>query len=204
MYFSTTSICTAYLCSKSGSEPQIHVMLKNYLGNKTQISITPSGTYKTTDGKISLNNTTTYTLKIEQAKLKLYKGSTFLYEADSLTFTPSNPDDYLTIDNRKYKGSFTFMMETINGSNYIRPVNTLGMEEYLKGVVPSEMPASWNIEALKAQAVAARTYSWNYGGKTITDTISHQVYGGLNDSHPNSDQGVGATTTGQVLKLYIK
>lgn len=154
MYFSTTSICTAYLCSKSGSEPQIHVMLKNYLGNKTQISITPSGTYKTTDGKISLNNTTTYTLKIEQAKLKLYKGSTFLYEADSLTFTPSNPDDYLTIDNRKYKGSFTFMMETINGSNYIRPVNTLGMEEYLKGVVPSEVPASWNIVALKAQAVA--------------------------------------------------
>ena len=184
----------------SGSEPQVHVMLKNYLGNKTQISIAPSGTYKTTDGKISLNHTTAYTLKIEQAKLKLYKGSTFLYEADSLTFAPSNPDDYLTINNRKYKGSFTFMMETINGSNYVRPVNTLGMEEYLKGVVPSEMPASWNIEALKAQAVAARTYSWNYGGKTITDTISHQVYGGLNDSHPNSDQAVEATT-GQVLKF---
>ncbi|MEM5591516.1 SpoIID/LytB domain-containing protein [Niallia circulans] len=184
----------------NGSEPQVHVMLKNYLGNKTQIIITPSGTYKTTDGKISLNNTTTYTIKIEQAKLKLYKGNTFLYEDDSLTFTPSNPDDYLTINNRKYKGSFTFMMETINGSNYIRPVNTLGIEEYLKGVVPSEMPASWNLEALKAQAVAARTYSWNYGGKTITDTISHQVYGGLNNSHPNSDQAVEATI-GQVLKF---
>lgn len=184
----------------SGSEPQVHVMLKNYLGNKTQISVTPSGTYKTTDGKVTLNNTTTYTLIIEQEKLKLYKGSSFLYEADSLTFTPSDPDDYLTINNRKYRGSFAFIMETINGSNYIRPVNTIGMEEYLKGVVPSEMPASWNIEALKAQAVAARTYSWNYGGKTITDTISHQVYGGLNNSHPNSDQAVEATT-GQVLKF---
>lgn len=184
----------------SGSEPQVHVMLKNYLGNKTQISITPSGTYKSEDGKITLNNTTSYTLKLEQSKLKLYKGSTFIYESGSFSFIPSNPDDYLTINNRKYKGSFEFIIETINGTNYIRPVNTIGMEDYLKGVVPSEMPASWNIEALKAQAVAARTYSWNYGGKTITDTISHQVYGGLNDSHPNSNQAVDATT-GQVLKF---
>ncbi|WP_400243436.1 SpoIID/LytB domain-containing protein [Niallia sp. JL1B1071] len=183
----------------SASEPLVHVMLKNYLGNKTQISITPSGTYKTEDGKITLNNTTTYTLKLEQSKLKLYKGSTTILESGSFTLTPSNPDDYLMINDRKYKGSFEFIIETINGSSYIRPINTIGMEEYLKGVVPSEMPASWNIEALKAQAIAARTYSWNYGGKTITDTISHQVYGGLSGSHPNSDKAV-ETTTGQVLK----
>jgi stage II sporulation protein D len=187
----------------SASEPQVHVMLKNYLGNKTQISITPSGTYTTEDGKITLNNTTTYTLKLEQSKLKLYKGSTAILESGSLTLTPSNPNDYLMINDRKYKGSFEFIIETINGSSYIRPINTIGMEEYLKGVVPSEMPASWNIEALKAQAIAARTYSWNYGGKTITDTISHQVYGGLSGSHPNSDKAVEATT-GQVLKYNNK
>lgn len=187
----------------SASEPQVHVMLKNYLGNKTQISITPSGTYTTEDGKITLNNTTTYTLKLEQSKLKLYKGSTAILESRSLTLTPSNPNDYLMINDRKYKGSFEFIIETINGSSYIRPINTIGMEEYLKGVVPSEMPASWNIEALKAQAIAARTYSWNYGGKTITDTISHQVYGGLSGSHPNSDKAVEATT-GQVLKYNNK
>lgn len=187
----------------SDSEPQVHVMLKNYLGNKTQISITPSGTYTTEDGKITLNNTTTYTLKLEQSKLKLYKGSTAILESGSLTLTPSNPDDYLMINDRKYRGSFEFIIETINGSSYIRPINTIGMEEYLKGVVPSEMPASWNIEALKAQAIAARTYSWNYGGKTITDTISHQVYGGLSGSHPNSDKAVEATT-GQVLKYNNK
>ncbi|WP_312097361.1 SpoIID/LytB domain-containing protein [Niallia sp.] len=183
----------------SGSEPQVHVMLKNYLGNKTQITITPSGTYQTDDGKNILTNTIEYTLKLEQSKLKLYKGNTIILESGSLTLTPSNPDDYLIINNRKYKGSFEFIMETLNGSNYIRPINTIGMEEYLKGVVPSEMPASWNIESLKAQAIAARTYSWNYGGKTITDTISHQVYGGLSGSHPNSDKAVEATT-GQVLK----
>lgn len=183
----------------SASEPKVHVMLKNFLGNKTQISLTPSGTYKTDDGKVTLTNTTDYTVKLEQSKLKLYKGNTIILESGSFTLTPSTPDDYLIINNRKYKGSFEFIIESINGSNYIRPINTIGMEEYLKGVVPSEMPASWNIEALKAQAIAARTYSWNYGGKTITDTISHQVYGGLSGSHPNSDKAVEATT-GQVLK----
>lgn len=183
----------------SSSEPQVHVMLKNYLGNKTQIIVKPSGTYKTEDGKVFLANTTEYTLKLEQTKLKLYQGSSLVLESGSFSLAPSNPDDYLTINNRKYKGSFEFIIETINGANFIRPINTIGMEEYLKGVVPSEMPASWNIEALKTQAVAARTYSWNYGGKTITDTINHQVYGGLNDSHPNSDAAVEATT-GQVLK----
>lgn len=183
----------------SASEPEVHVMLKNYLGNKTQITLTPSGTYKTNDEKVTLTNSTDYTLKLEQSKLTLYKGSSIILESGAFTLTPSTPDDYLIINNRKYKGSFEFIIETINGSNYIRPINTIGMEEYLKGVVPSEMPASWNIEALKAQAIAARTYSWNYGGKTITDTISHQVYGGLSGSHPNSDKAVEATT-GQVLK----
>ncbi|MEK5382102.1 SpoIID/LytB domain-containing protein [Niallia sp. FSL W8-0635] len=183
----------------SASEPEVHVMLKNYLGNKTQITLTPSGTYKTDDEKVTLTNSTDYTLKLEQSKLTLYKESSIILESGSFTLTPSTPDDYLIINNRKYKGSFEFIIETINGSNYIRPINTIGMEEYLKGVVPSEMPASWNIEALKAQAIAARTYSWNYGGKTITDTINHQVYGGLSGSHPNSDKAVEATT-GQVLK----
>ena len=45
---------------------------------------------------------------------------------------------------------------------WIRAVNTievLDVEEYLRGVVPSEMPASWPAHALAAQAVAARTYS---------------------------------------------
>lgn len=187
----------------SVAEPLVHVKLKNYLGNKTVISLTSSGTYKTGDGKVSINSNTEYMVKLEQSKLKLYQGSQLLSESTSFTLAPSDPNSYLTINNRSYKGSFEFIMETISGKTYIRPINTVGIEDYLKGVVPREMPALWNIEALKAQAVAARTYSWNYGGQTITDTINHQVYGGLTDSHPNSDNAVEATT-GQVLKYGSK
>lgn len=55
---------------------------------------------------------------------------------------------------------------------------TLELEHYLIGVVAAEMPASFNIEALKAQAVAARTYALKYisEGKKLTDTEATQSY----------------------------
>ena len=58
----------------------------------------------------------------------------------------------------------------------------LELEEYLIGVVASEMPASFHIEALKAQAIAARTYTLRRiaENKTLTDTTSTQVYKDLN------------------------
>ncbi|MBR8644346.1 SpoIID/LytB domain-containing protein [[Brevibacterium] frigoritolerans] len=51
------------------------------------------------------------------------------------------------------------------------------MEDYLKGVVPLEMPALWHPEALKAQAIAARTYALRHQSTIIDDTVSYQVYG---------------------------
>ncbi len=84
-------------------------------------------------------------------------------------------------------------------SGYIRPTNeNIPFEDYLKGVVPNEMPASWHVEALKAQAVAARTYSVSSIGKVVPDTTAFQVYGGYNWS-TNSTKAVDATK-GKVLK----
>lgn len=62
--------------------------------------------------------------------------------------------------------------------------NDIKVEDYLKKVVPSEMPASWDMEALKAQAVAARTYAYKemynakaiYRGYVVDDSTSSQVY----------------------------
>lgn len=57
-------------------------------------------------------------------------------------------------------------------------VTTIELEEYIVGVVAAEMPASFNIEALKAQAVAARTYTMKKAssGKTLVNSTSDQVY----------------------------
>jgi len=83
----------------------------------------------------------------------------------------------------------------------IRAINLLNAEEYLRGVVPKEMGPSVypELEALKAQAVAARTYvEANRGqfaddGFDICDTARCQVYGGIAAEHPLSDYAVEQT-----------
>lgn len=80
-----------------------------------------------------------------------------------------------------YRGSF----ELFSSAEGIVLVNELPMEEYLYAVVPSEMPASYEKEALKAQAVCARSYAYNqmqsmsypeYNAH-VDDSTSFQVYG---------------------------
>jgi SpoIID/LytB domain protein len=62
-------------------------------------------------------------------------------------------------------------------ADHLKLVNTLNMEDYLYGVVPRESPSSWNAEALKAQAVAARSYAYG-SSNDLYCTTSSQVYNG--------------------------
>jgi len=79
-------------------------------------------------------------------------------------------------------------------------VNVLGLDNYLKGVVPTEMPASWHPQALRAQAVAARSYAaWerrNPRGQhfDVFDTVASQVYGGYAAEAAPTNRAVDATT----------
>ena len=81
----------------------------------------------------------------------------------------NNEEKYNTIENNK-------IMVTLYRSN--GEILNIELEEYLIGVVAGEMPASFNIEALKVQAVIARTYTLKslQRGKLLTDTVSTQVY----------------------------
>lgn len=83
-------------------------------------------------------------------------------------------------------------------------INVLDIETYLRGVVPAEMQASWPLEALKAQAVAARTYTLGRLDPSNTHdlcaTVDCQVYRGAEVEHPATDAAVLATA-GEVL-LY--
>ena len=85
------------------------------------------------------------------------------------------------------------------GSTDRDTVNVLSMDDYIKGVVPREMPASWSAEAVRAQAVAARTYAaWSRAQNAnryyqICDTTSCQVYGGTDGEDSRSNAAVDAT-----------
>jgi len=78
-------------------------------------------------------------------------------------------------------------------------VNVLSLEGYLRGVVPREIPASWSPAAVRAQAIAARTYAAYERAHPassvyqICDTASCQVYGGYSSEYPASDDAIAAT-----------
>ncbi|MDR3672508.1 MAG: SpoIID/LytB domain-containing protein [Holophaga sp.] len=100
------------------------------------------------------------------------------------------------------KGHYRGRMEIFpNPQGRLTVVNTLDLETYLRGVVPKEMGA-WefpSLEALKAQAVAARTYAYvNLGkrakhGYDLVDTVSDQVYGGRDGEQALTDRAVAET-----------
>jgi SpoIID/LytB domain protein len=99
----------------------------------------------------------------------------------------------------RYAGTLTIIPK---GAATILPVNVLPMEDYLKGVVPAEMPAYWGVEALKAQAIAARTYAIGRVGRPgdfdLRASELDQAYNGLTDQRAESNAAVDGTR-GQVL-----
>lgn len=80
-------------------------------------------------------------------------------------------------------------------------INDVPLEEYLKGVVPSEMPSKWNMEALKAQAIAARSYAvatknaGKHGSKgfDLVATTADQAYGGASAEKERTSKAVNDT-----------
>ena len=85
------------------------------------------------------------------------------------------------INSKRYSGKINIIFR----NNKILAINVLGVEKYLNSVVGSEMPHKWHIEALKAQAIASRTYALkktNNGLYDIDSTQTNQVYNGLESS----------------------
>ena len=101
----------------------------------------------------------------------------------------------------KYYGGFSFLRNT---GDKLTTVNYVDVEDYVKGVVPWEMSASWPLEALKAQAITARTYlmanltKHRTLGFDICNTAECQAYHGTERANANSDMAVDQTA-GQYL-----
>jgi stage II sporulation protein D len=113
---------------------------------------------------------------------------------------------------RRYRGT----LEAVPNGGAFDLVNAVGLEHYLKGVVPREMPAFWGDDApaaLRAQAVAARSYAIS----TMTPTAAYdlydddrsQVYGGVASEDPRASRAVEATRhrvltyDGRVITAYF-
>lgn len=113
--------------------------------------------------------------------------------------------DYIILaNNRWYRG----VLEIINYGTVATVINVLDLEDYLQGVVPSEMPSNWHIEALKAQAVAARSYAFVHRGSgskwihsegfDMVPDERDQAYKGMAREAPASTMAV-RMTLGRIL-----
>lgn len=113
----------------------------------------------------------------------------------ALTSAPSSTN-YLKVNGKPYRGEIEIYR---NGSG-LTIVNEVSLDQYLYGVVPSESPASWPAEALKAQAVAARNYVLTQLGRhrtagfDVCPTVHCQVYGGVSKEDSRSNAAVDATS----------
>ena len=108
--------------------------------------------------------------------------------------------------NLKYYGQLEF----VKLKNGIALINDIDIEKYLYSVIPSEMPESYGIEALKVQAICARTYAYSHlnnnkykkYGANIDDSISYQVYN--NQKYGKDTIRAVNDTKGKVIKFKGK
>ncbi|MCM1252900.1 MAG: SpoIID/LytB domain-containing protein [Clostridium sp.] len=157
-------IC-ACLVSREGEIDQIRVLLKN----------TADGGYYYEEASVTVDG--------EQTKIRadeLQDGERRVFQCQALTDKVKLEIAGISKEEPYYRGALEFY-KTPQGMVII---NELPLEEYLYAVVPSEMPASYPKEALKAQAVCARTYAFRHIlhaslaglGAHLDDTTSYQVY----------------------------
>lgn len=120
------------------------------------------------------------------------------------------PNGFVSVKRKWYRGHF----KVINDGLGLTVINDIPMEKYLQGVVPSEMPSSWEHEAHKAQAIAARSYAIANMGKRakygydLKDTPEDQAYGGATAEKANTNEAVEETANivlvcqGKIVPAY--
>ena len=119
--------------------------------------------------------------------------------SDKIVIKPEE-DGFVSVKRKWYRGHF----KVVNSGNGLTVMNDIPIELYLQGVVPSEMPSSWEHDAHKAQAIAARSYAIaNLGkrakyGYDLKDTPEDQAYGGASAETVQTNDAV-AETEGIVL-----
>ena len=161
------------------------------------LRITVNGQYTTQDGRLSFSDGAKLTVVLRGDQLVLHTGQAAIVMGSSMKLVrcENEKPSYLLLNDNTgmYEGDLSLDIV----ENAIRPILTINVEDYLLGVVPFEMGDSFPLEALKAQAVTARTYalrkSGSSGAYNVEDTTNDQAYRGRTTSSPLSEQAVKET-----------
>ena len=116
-------------------------------------------------------------------------------EEDTLAVMPQGRDPVTWFRGNRYRGGFEY---TVSGGG-LQVVNVVDLEDYVKGVLPYEMSGDWELEALKAQAVCARTFAClntkhlSAYGFDVCSSTDCQVYNGVGNATSTTDRAVEET-----------
>lgn len=187
-------------------------MVRVYLssmGTVTRLDVTLAGSYTAdglTDVSLSANDTVQIRMDEYTGQLTMtYQGRTYAMGQEmALRRHLTNGTNGLRIKQSRrsdnlYPGDLQLVAKYSNGMYKLYPILHVYLEAYLNGVVPYEMSNASNLEALKAQSVAARTYTVRkMQARTnqlydVVDTTSDQVYYGNSDNTANCTAAVAAT-----------
>jgi SpoIID/LytB domain protein len=140
-------------------------------------------------------------ISTEGAIIKSVSAAGICSRSGPFRLLPGGPNQVMVYAGKRYRG---LAEVRLNGKGQLAIINVLPLEQYLYGVINCEMPAGWSAEALKAQAVVARTYALKNAGKhqvegfNLCSDVHCQVYGGLDREHPNGIRAV-RETAGEIL-----
>jgi len=179
---------------KASNEPIIRVLLskETNLRIRSDSNIPLIVKYK----NLIKKNVKGITLKKDRNSTKLFfdknKSKFYEIEIDKGLVIKSYDKRGIWVGDKRYSG----LINIKNLKNEIFVINILGIEKYLTSVVGSEMPHRWPLEALKAQAIASRTYALKKTGNNLYDidsTQRDQVYNGLESKTYKTNKAVKQT-----------
>ena len=128
-------------------------------------------------------------------------GKFYQIYSDNIVLKPAK-GGFVNAKRKWYRGYLIIQ----NKGNKLTVINNVDLEDYIKGVVPAEMPSGWELEALKAQAIAARSYALANLGKRaslgfdLKDTPEDQAYGGASAETVKTNSAVEETS--QLVLTY--
>lgn len=161
------------------------------------------------ENRINLNSGAVINIKINNNQITVSQSTNVLIETSKrIIFNPGQGNISITsISRANGTPNYEDNLEISIVNNRLLIVNDIDLEKYLTKVVPSEMPSSWSKEALKSQAVAARTYAYmdilnksnDKYGYTVDDSVKSQVY---NNSNAANSTNIAISETSGLVMLY--
>ena len=183
------------------SAPNIRVLLRR-LSLTDRADLTLDGVYTADAGdglSMAFPRGSQVTVQIREGRLYLFYQGMSLRLGAKLRLTRNATENQASTGIRFERGGNLYpgdLLLTIEGGA-LRPILTLSVEDYLQGVVPYEMSDSFPLEALKAQAVCARTYALakvdTARDYDVVDTTNDQVFRGVDGSYQNAIRAVRET-----------